>query len=367
MAPHLVSPSSDLLDALRAVGRVERAALGRGSRRTEGMLVADRWAWRPGGRGLAALQGRPDEGSASLLPAPAVRADAVVVGRLRHAQLRLRAFYLGPDPSSLVVQERRWSRGRPMSSPLGAAGRVQARWRQHAPAGLTVPRVRGAGGGARTVWLHEDLHPGGPVEPTRWTGQVPGVGARLLEAHQALGTASEPVDLEAVTASARQLDELVDDPGLGVGRALAEAGRPRRDWRTSLAGCSGDLVVGWCHGDPVRGNWLQDGDGLVLLDWEMAGWRAVAHDLLKLLTGTPRAGQADLLHTVVDGPAVGWCPGATGRRRVLPWAQQAAVVLALGLARWRSRTAVAERSGRQRELRARLRGQVLLLDELLEH
>lgn len=374
----------DLRAGMQMVRRVERRAVPHLPVLNTPLHSSGRLAWRDQAVGLAALgragqdPGHPPGRESGRGPGPGpaadgLRASAVVVGRLRQRRLRGRAFYPAPAPetgtgtgagSTLVVQQRGWSRrelGRPT---LLRAAAVQRRWHGLELPGVRVPGVLGAGSDLRHVWVHEELHDGAIITRPQWRETAPEFARKLLQAHVRLGLATQPVAGLATGAVPGSLRELGSHAPAGVGHALEAAGLDLVAAEASLRRLldrGGYVITAPCHGDPVLGNVLRTPDGsLALLDWELAGQRPVVHDLLKSLWGT--ADPVTALLALRDD-----LPGATGgSAAVLPLPLQAALVLAVALSRWQQSWEVAACSGRTAQLSRRVQDQALTMCRLLE-
>lgn len=348
------------------VRRAERAAVAHLPVPAGAMQVDERRAWRREAAGLAAVLGAAattgGAGEGREVAASGLRASAVVVGRLRHRHLRARAFYLGGPGgpgSTLIVQQRVWGRKGPRAATLLRSAEVQRRWHALDLPGITVPTVLGSGAGPRTVWVHEELLDGRALTREQWRECNDDVVRTFAAAHEQLGLGTRAASDLLGDGALAAVAELWDDTPPALAGQLRSAGFGRDDVVARLEVLrtgAGQVVTGLCHGDPVSGNLLRLPDGrLALLDWELAGVRPVAHDLLKVLWGTDAA--AGMV------AAAEHLPRPVGA--VLPWPQQAALVLAAAVAAWRPRWAVAERSGRAPHLRRRVQDQALTMCRLL--
>lgn len=353
----------DVVAGVRLVRRAERRALpGLPASRTT-LQVTGRVVRSAAAQGVPALV-TPAGAPTSRLRRHGLRADGVLVARLRTHHLRVRSFYLGPDPMTMAVQARPWRRSGPDAAGLVVAAAVQQRWSTLDLGRLHVPEVLGRGVQRRHAWVLERMADGAPLTRAQWRERSPEVVAALLQAHGRLGLDVEPVSRHVRGGGVDRLRQLLEHGPLAVRDTLTGAGcDPEKtlDRLEQVLGGDADLVTAVCHGDPVSGNVLLTADGgLVLLDWELAGRRPVVHDVLKALwghhdvaTGFLRLGP---LHT---GPLL-----RTGS--VLPWPQQGAAVLAGTLMGWQDRYLVAVRSGRERQLRGRVQGQALAMARLLD-
>jgi hypothetical protein len=290
-------------------------------------------------------------------------ADVVVAGAMRTAeQLRFRAFYVTEAHRTLVVQQR--------FDPATPTPLVAGSEHQRALAGRTpfaVPRVlesglarRGLGADAVADWLVEEVFDGAPVGPDHAADAVPELLALLAETWERLGLTHERLSGEQRTRALTAFSGLADDPPPGIWpddldphhtwlrvRALLDDGRP--------------LTVGLSHGDPGLGNVLRLADGrLALVDWEDAGYRPVAHDVVKVLMSSPDPrGLARLLEEPASlRPAL----AAAG---AVPWRLQVAVALVLFLSGWRNRYFRAVKRGSVKAANRRMHLLLGILDDLL--
>ncbi|TDC54410.1 aminoglycoside phosphotransferase family protein [Jiangella ureilytica] len=290
-------------------------------------------------------------------------ADVVVAGAMRTAeQLRFRAFYVTEAHRTLVVQQR-FDPTTPTPLAVGSE-------HQRALAGRTpfaVPQVfesglarRGLGADAVADWLVEEVFDGAPVGPGQAADAVPELLALLGETWERLGLTHERLSGEQRTRALTAFSGLADDPPPGIWpddldphhtwlrvRALLDDGRP--------------LTVGLSHGDPGLGNVLRLADGrLALVDWEDAGYRPVAHDVVKVLMSAPDPrGLARLLEEPASlRPAL----SAAG---AVPWRLQVAVALVLFLSGWRNRYFRAVKRGSVKAANRRMHLLLGMLDDLL--
>lgn len=308
------------------------------------------------GASVLVASGRPTVRSAAA-------ADVVLAGAMRTAeQLRFRAFYLTEAHRTLVVQQR--------FDPAAPTPLVAGSEHQRALAGRTpfaVPRVlesglarRGLDADAVADWLVEEVFDGAPVGPGHAADTVRELLALLGETWERLGLTHERLSGEQRTRALTAFSGLADDPPPGIWpddldphhtwlrvRALLDDGRP--------------LTVGLSHGDPGLGNVLRLADGrLALVDWEDAGYRPVAHDVVKVLMSSPDPlGLARLLEEPVSlRPAL----SAAG---AVPWRLQVAVALVLFLSGWRNRYFRAVKRGSIRIANRRMHLLLGMLDDLL--
>ncbi|TDD72996.1 aminoglycoside phosphotransferase family protein [Jiangella aurantiaca] len=290
-------------------------------------------------------------------------ADVVLAGAMRTAeQLRFRAFYVTEMHRTLVVQQR-FAPGTPTPLVAGSA-------HQRALAGRTpfaVPRVlesglagQGLSGDAVVDWLVEEAVDGAAVRPEDAEDTVHELLALLGETWQRLGVTHEPLGGEQRSRALAAFSSLADAPPRdswpgdldphGVllrARALLDDARP--------------LTVGLSHGDPGLGNVLRTTGGrLALVDWEDAGYRPLAHDVLKVLMSAP---DPLALVAALEAPA-SLRPALTSAGAV-PWRLQVAVALLLFLSGWRNRYFRAVKRGSGRVASRRIHTMLAMLDDLL--
>ncbi|MBB5788423.1 aminoglycoside phosphotransferase family protein [Jiangella mangrovi] len=290
-------------------------------------------------------------------------ADVVVAGAMRTAeQLRFRAFYVTEVHRTLVVQQR--------SAPARPTPLVIGSEHQRALAGRTpfaVPRVldgglarRGLDGDAVADWLVEEAFDGAPVRAADAADAVPELLALLAETWERLGLTHERLGGEQRARALSAFSGLAEDPPPGIWpgdldphhtwlrvRALLDDGRP--------------LTVGLSHGDPGLGNVLRLTDGrLALVDWEDAGYRPVAHDVVKVLMSSP-----DPRGLVAELEAPASLRPALAAAGAVPWRPQVAVALVLFLSGWRNRYFRAVKRGSVRAADRRMHLLLGMLDDLL--
>lgn len=290
-------------------------------------------------------------------------ADVVLAGAMRTAeQLRFRAFYLTEAHRTLVVQQR--------FDPATPTPLVAGSEHQRALAGRTpfaIPRVlesglarRGLDADAVADWLVEEVFDGAPVGAGQAADAVPELLALLGETWERLGLTHERLSGEQRTRALTAFSGLADDPPPGIWpddldphhtwlrvRALLDDGRP--------------LTVGLSHGDPGLGNVLRLADGrLALVDWEDAGYRPVAHDVVKVLMSSP---DPLGLARVLEEPAS--LRPALSAAGAVPWRLQVAVALVLFLSGWRNRYFRAVKRGSIKIANRRMHLLLGMLDDLL--
>jgi hypothetical protein len=272
------------------------------------------------------------------------RAERVVLGRPSGRLLRARAFY--PDRGLTLVVHGRL----PLFGPsrLHAGAQVQASAAGRTPFRIPVPR--GTGRRLREAWVLEDLLPGGPFPDAEFQAAAPSL-AEGLAAIWLPATSRRPIREVLTDAVVDSVRSLLDGPDSDYPDAAAllvavESLRRRDD----------DLIVGLCHGDPVRSNWLWlPDDAPALVDWESAARRPIGHDLMKLVIAlpNPRSIVAGVARLIPHG------------RKVAPIALQVAAPAAAAVAGWRFEREVADRTGRHEAYRRRIRQRLELLQELL--
>jgi hypothetical protein len=340
----------DLHEALGVLRRVEDdSRLLRGLGRTPGPCrAAGLWAVGSGWPDSAPLAVRVPDISAAVDPTlPAVRADAVVVGRASSDLLRLRAFYL--DAGVTVAVNGRVPL-RPSCRLLNGAAVLE---RVHGAVSLVVPSVLERGRRIGRCWIVEELLPGERFPTAEWPIEAP----RLAE-HLAEVWLSAPVSDVAIA-------RIVPPSVLAAFDALlAEEGADRQHQRRLRDGVrripkGGErALVGSCHGDPVHGNWIRLPDRRpALLDWELARRRPLGHDASKLLVGlTDPIGVVEVTAPRVAGAAGG---------KAAPWRVQIASSLVRSLAAWRHDREVARQAGRVPAYQRRIRQRLDLLEQLI--
>src|SRR5690625_4659126 len=280
-------------------------------------------------------------------------ADVVVAGAMRTASLlRYRAFYLDAA-RTLAVQQRH----RSTPTPLVDGSRVQRTLAGRTP--FVVPRVLDSGHhrAENADWVVEEALDGAPILPAEAERTAEEVLALLPEMWQRLGTTPAALDdgrrARALTAFTALAHEPPDD--------LWPADVDRRGAVHRVRELLTDerpLAVGLSHGDPGLGNVLRLADGrLALVDWEDAGERPVAHDVVKVVMSSPDP--ARLAARLVPPRAA---VGATG---VMPWPRQVAAALGLFLGGWRYRHSRAVKRGSTVASRRRMHAMIGTLDVLL--
>ncbi len=293
----------------------------------------------------------------------AAAADVVLAGAMRTAeQLRFRAFYVTEALRTLVVQQR-LAPGSP--TPLVAGSAHQRTLAGRTP--FAVPKVlesglagRGLSGDAVADWLVEEAVDGAAVRPEDAGATVHEVLALLAETWQRLGVTHEPLGAEQRSRALTAFTGLVEDPPPGSWLPGLDPDATLRRARALLDDAR-PLTVGLSHGDPGLGNVLRLPDGrLALVDWEDAGHRPLAHDVLKVLMSGP--GPRDLA-AALEVPA-SLRPALTSAGAV-PWRLQVALALLLFMSGWRNRYFRAVKRGSGRVANRRMHTMLGLLDDLL--
>ncbi|WP_198663354.1 aminoglycoside phosphotransferase family protein [Jiangella endophytica] len=293
----------------------------------------------------------------------AAAADVVVAGAMRTAeQLRFRAFYVTEVHRTLVVQQRS-APGTPTPLVTGSA-------HQRTVAGRTpfaVPRVLASGlvghglpGDAVADWLVEEAVDGAAVRAEDAEDTALELLALLAETWQRLGVTHEPLGADPRARALAAFSGLTDDPPPGSWPGGLDpqvmALRAR-----SLLDDTRPLTVGLSHGDPGLGNVLRVTDGrLALVDWEDAGHRPLAHDVLKVLMSAP---DPRALAATLEAPAS--LRPALAAAGAVPWRLQVAVALLLFLSGWRNRYFRAVRRGSVKAADRRMHTMLAMLDDLL--
>ena len=293
----------------------------------------------------------------------AAAADVVVAGAMRTAhQLRFRAFYVTDVHRSLVVQQRS-APGTP--TPLVAGSAHQRTLAGRTP--FAVPRVLASGlavhglsGDAVADWLVEEAVDGATVRPEDAEDTVHELLALLAETWQRLGVTHEPLAPEPRARALAAFAALTTDPppGCWPGGLDPQAMALRAH---ALLDDPRPLTVGLSHGDPGLGNVLRVSDGrLALVDWEDAGHRPLAHDVLKALMSAP---DPRALAATLDAPAS--LRPALAAAGAVPWRLQVAVALLLFLSGWRNRYLRAVKRGSIKAADRRMHMMLGMLDDLL--
>ena len=278
----------------------------------------------------------------------AVAADIVRLGR-PDQKLRARAFYEDAGVSLVVHGRLRvpW----PYRSVLHRGASIQ---RRIGPAsGFALSRPLDRGRGWQYAWLVEESLQGRHLDVRAWQDAMPQVLEGLARLWLSGGVQHVPMERVIPRRSAASLLAMVEQwSDLEVdGPELAE------NARRLLAG-NGLVAWGWCHGDPVRSNFLLLPDGrLALVDWESASRRALAHDATKTMieSADPRA-HADAVASLL---------GRANVTHDLPWHDQMAVALLARLEGSRRRGRRARVSGQADLIIAKRRRDIRLLASLL--
>lgn len=293
----------------------------------------------------------------------AAAADVVVAGVMRTAeQLRFRAFYVTETPRTLAVQQR-LAPGTP--TPLVAGSAYQRSLAGRTP--FAVPRVLDSGlaehglcGDAVADWLVEEAVDGAAVRPEDAEDTARELLELLAETWQRLGVTHEPLGGEERSRAWAAFSSLAGDPPCGSWPAGLDPHVTLRRARTLLDDAR-PLTVGLSHGDPGLGNVLRTTDGrLALVDWEDAGHRPLAHDVLKVLMSAP---DTRALASTLDAPAS--LRPALASAGAAPWRLQVAAALLLFLSGWRNRYVRAVKRGSGHAANRRMHTMLRLLDDLL--
>ncbi len=238
----------------------------------------------------------------------AAAADVIRLGRADQ-KLRARAFY--EDAGMSLVAHGRLREPWPRPAALHRGAEVQERIGPDS--GFVLSRTLERGRGLRHAWLVEERVLGRPMDVHEWNGVMPRVLDGLARMWLAAGVRHVPLKrvlpARAATSVLADLEQRSD--------AAVDGTRLARLARDLLARDE-LLAYGWCHGDPVRTNFLLLPDGrLALVDWEAASQRALAHDATKTMFESldPRA-HADAVALRLEGIEV---PNA------MPWRDQLAV------------------------------------------
>lgn len=278
-----------------------------------------------------------------------VRADAVVIGKYDHGrQARMRGFY-GEEQVSVRVQagSREPGRSHGVSRSVRAAELVAA----HCPGLAPALRDHGSVFGGRTAYLVEQIVDGAvPVGKD-------GVLAALTAVARDLGSVQRAVGLEP-----RRLSSVLPADFPEHWQAVVEDGLVPPDSAAAvdrLVARDDNLDVSFTHGDLVATNILRVPGGVILVDWEFAGFAPVAFDLAKLhINAGPPGPAVDLLDRTLKG-AVGH------RRGHYTLAEQLLLGHVEVISRLERRMSKARRTRRVPQLQRQTRRRVRALGELL--
>lgn len=290
----------------------------------------------------------------------AAAVDVVVAGAMRTAeQLRFRSFYLTAGAArSLVVHQRSAAA---VPTPLVAGSRLQTTLTGCTP--FVVPRILETGLHRRenADWVVEEALDGAPVVRADAEAAAGELIALLPQMWRRLGTSHDRLDPDQRARALVAFAGLAEDPPDGIWPAEVDR---QATWHRvrDLLNDERPLTVGLSHGDPGLGNVLRLADGrLALVDWEDAGHRVVAHDIVKVLMSSPDPVR---LAATLDAP--GSLRPALAVAGAMPWRRQLATALLLFLSGWRNRhfRAVKRRSvvASQRRMHAMIRVLTVLLD-----
>lgn len=259
---------------------------------------------------------------------PRAGADVVRVGKGEDI-IRVRAFYL--DPGLTVVIHGRLLVPWPRPAALHRGAEVVER--VYGLSDLVVPRPLERGRSLRRAWLVEEIIDGQAISPDEWPALVPRVLEGLVQMWIGAGVettiAERVLSARRVRSALKVLDSMVD---LDVDHRAVARGVRR------IAGTRGSLLVGWCHGDPMRTNVLRmPDDRLALVDWEAAGRRPLGWDGSKAVMS--------LIDPLPAVEAIAPTMERLGGSDVLSWRDQLAVGCLVRLARSSTRLVRAELSG----------------------
>lgn len=282
-------------------------------------------------------------------------ADVVLAGAMRTTKLlRFRSFYLR-SRRTLAVQ-RREGKG-----PMAIVGGTRIQAEMVGQLGFVVPRVYDAGflRSQKADWIVEEVLDGTHVPGVdaqdaarEIISLLPSLSQRAATEHRSLDDSVRDRALTAFMA-------LVDDPPDAIWPRTVDR-RPAAERVRSLLEDPRSLTFGLSHGDPGLGNVLRLEDGrLGLIDWEYAGHRAVAHDVMKVILSAPDP--AELAATLPEPPPV---KGATPAD-VMAWRRQVATAIVLFLRGWRYRHMRAVRRYSTASSRRRMHATIHTLEALL--
>ncbi len=278
-----------------------------------------------------------------------VRADAVVIGTDDHGrQARMRGFY-GEEQVSVRVQagSRDPGRSHGVSRSVRAAELVAA----HCPGLAPALRDHGSVCGGRTAYLVEQIVDGAVPVGTD------GVLAALTAVARDLGSVQRAVGIEP-----RRLSSVLPVGFTERWRAVVEDGHVPEDLAAAvdrLLARDDYVDVSFTHGDLVATNIRRFPGGVILVDWEFAGFAPVAFDLAKLhINAGPPGPALDLLDRTLKG-AVGH------RRGHYTLAEQILLGHVEMISRLELRMSKTRRTHRVAQLERQTRHWVGALDELL--
>lgn len=292
------------------------------------------------------IPSKPSE--TSPLTAP-VAADAVIIGKFdRGRQARMRAFYAAEGLCARVqAGSPRGEREHGVSRSVRASQVVSP----HRPGLIPTMVDHGTVLGGRTAYLVErTVHGHNPADP-----------AQIAEAMATVATELGVVQ-DAVGITEARLSGVVSPRFNERWRGLLEDDQVPSDLAATvdeLIARDAFLEVSFTHGDLVTSNVLRTDEGIVLIDWEYAGFSPIAFDLAKMHVNSGPAGPGvDLLADALGG-RVGH------RRGHYTLVEQLALAHVVVLSRLEVRTRRAMAAQRTEPLQRQTRKRVAALGALL--
>ncbi len=302
----------------------------------------------PTGTGLPAKIAPAEPPAATPLTAP-VAADAVVIGKFdRGRQARMRAFYSAEGLCARVqAAAPRAEREHGVSRSVRAAQVVSP----HRPGLIPLMVDHGTVLGGRTAYLVEKtVHGHNPTDPTQVAEAMAAVATELGVVQDAVGVTAAKLSAVVSPRFLERWGDLVD--AKHVPRRLAAA-------VDKLIAKDDHLEVSFTHGDLVTSNVLRTDRGIVLIDWEYAGFAPIAFDLAKMHVNSGPAGPA--LEVLADalGERVGHRSGH------YPLVEQLALAHVVVLSRLEARVRRAKAAQRMEPLRRQTHKRVAALGALM--
>jgi len=347
----LSSPDMHRFDeALALLARVERAspALRRLGRVPGAVAVRGGTVIRAGAEIGHLSFDVPVDGWTQAPHLEAMAADALLIGSVPGAALRLRAFYVDARITVSIhrVPMRRRStllRGSKAAERIGAS---------HA---FVIPDQIERSRRLSHAWVVEELlAPGRRATRAEWRHVIRDVATGIGELWLRSDSRATSIRKVVPWLASKELG------GLLRAMELEPTDRGRLLRRIDeLAASQRELLVGWTHGDPCVNNVLRlEGHRLGLIDWERAGRNPLGLDACRMLAG-------------LDDPteAIAWIEEQfhpLTRGRIAPLREQAAISLLGLLPTWARQGEPWKRGGRGEWYRTRNTRRLALLEHLLE-
>ncbi|MBA4169331.1 MAG: phosphotransferase [Chloroflexi bacterium] len=275
-------------------------------------------------------------------------ADALLMGSLPGAPIRLRAFYVDARITVSIhrVPMRRRStllRGSKAAERIGAS---------HA---FVIPDQIERSRRLSHAWVVEELlAPGRRATRAEWRHVIRDVATGIGELWLRSDSRATSIRRVVPWLSSKELVNLLRAMELEP----TDRGRLLRRI-DELAASQRELLVGWTHGDPCVSNVLRlGGPRLGLVDWERAGRNPLGLDACRMLAG-------------LDDPteAIAWIDDQfqpLARGRIAPLREQAAISLLGLMPTWARQGKSWKRAGRGEWYRTRNARRLALLEHLLE-